>query len=359
MWCVLAGSAWAVAPLIEDNHETGGLRMAITRVAPEGVQVVWNAAAPRPSRLLVYRSTTNFGFYQLDATVLPISRFEVAASAHGQWLDTTAADGTTYFYQIKAMLADGRVEWSNMLEVTTPPRLIPDALTAPSLWISKPCYTLELRDGDRLVKRYPVALGRNPVRRKLHQDNSSTPEGTYRICGVQPNAEFYRAYDVSYPNRIDQLRYHVARQTGQLPSTLPDIGGEIQIHGQGILKNWTYGCIALRNEDMDELFLHPEIRSGVSLTIVGSELRAEDVVSIRQTRSASEIARLQQALRADGDLHGNCDGAFDDRTRQALGYYQWRHHLPMTCELDARTVTLLGRSLALNRRLARSSSRLP
>ena len=135
-----------------------------------------------------------------------------------------------------------------------------------------------MRDGRRTLKRYPIALGRQPRKRKLHQDNASTPEGSYHIVSVQSHSRFYKAFNIDYPNSTDVDRYRRARERHELPRTggrVPDIGGEIQIHGHGIESNWTYGCIALRDEDIDELFGLGTIGPGTPVFISGSEVGPE------------------------------------------------------------------------------------
>ncbi|MEW6284000.1 MAG: L,D-transpeptidase, partial [Candidatus Eremiobacterota bacterium] len=182
----------------------------------------------------------------------------------------------------------------------------------------------EVRDRGQAVKRYPVVMGRGRGR-KLRQDNASTPEGRYRLYNLQPRATFHRAYDVDYPNALDQVRYDLAQRKGLLPPETP-IGSEIQIHGGGIHSNWTFGCVALRNEDMDELFSRPEIGVGTRVTLVGGELTREDLEAID---------------RADRDAIVRLLGSDDPQT---LGEYQGTRGLPMTCQPDLRTQRALGLS---------------
>jgi murein L,D-transpeptidase YafK len=186
--------------------------------------------------------------------------------------DAQLADGVRYYYQVKV---DER--WSNVVTIDVAPRPLKVAGRA-SLRVDKAHYLLEVYDGDKVAKRYPIALGRNPIRRKLHQDNASTPEGSYRITNLQPQATFYKAYDIDYPNDTDYARYDRALAAGELGADPPGIGGEIQIHGQGIGSNWTYGCIALRNEDMDELFGCAAIAAGTPVGIYGGELEAAAIL---------------------------------------------------------------------------------
>lgn len=114
---------------------------------------------------------------------------------------------------------------------------------------------LILMRGDRVLKIYPVALGRYPKGHKQFQGDSRTPEGEYLLDFKLKNSQFYRAIRVSYPNSQDIAR---ARALGKDP------GGKIMIHG---LPNrmsasrvghpsldWTQGCIAVNNRQMDEIW---------------------------------------------------------------------------------------------------------
>jgi murein L,D-transpeptidase YafK len=109
--------------------------------------------------------------------------------------------------------------------------------------------------GQSLLKRFEVSLGRNPVGPKRMRGDGRTPEGEYRIDFKKPNSEFYRALHISYPNTADKLR---ARDHQQDP------GDNLFIHGlpkgsaaigkRHLAYDWTEGCIALTNEEMDELW---------------------------------------------------------------------------------------------------------
>ncbi len=114
---------------------------------------------------------------------------------------------------------------------------------------------LELRSHGVTVRRYPIALGRNPVGHKLYQGDNRTPEGHYRIDMRNANSNYFRSLRISYPDRTDQ---DVALTVGLKP------GDWVMIHG---LKNgytarelghpnrdWTNGCIALDNQAMTEVW---------------------------------------------------------------------------------------------------------
>lgn len=116
---------------------------------------------------------------------------------------------------------------------------------------------LVLMLGDRVMKVYRVALGRYPEGHKTRQGDAKTPEGSYTIDYRldSDRSNFYRALHISYPNNRDLAR---AAQLGVNP------GGQIMIHGLptnwsakdvGHPKlDWTQGCIALTNREMDEIW---------------------------------------------------------------------------------------------------------
>jgi murein L,D-transpeptidase YafK len=126
---------------------------------------------------------------------------------------------------------------------------------------------MELRRHGQVVSRYRIALGRNPKGHKLYQGDNRTPEGKYRIDMRNANSQFYKSIRISYPDNTDS---DVALTVGVHP------GDWIMIHG---LKNgrtakelghphrdWTNGCIALTNQEMDELWYTIDL--GTPITIL-------------------------------------------------------------------------------------------
>jgi murein L,D-transpeptidase YafK len=110
-----------------------------------------------------------------------------------------------------------------------------------------------LLDGDKVVKEYHVSFGANPKGHKQQEGDEKTPEGSYTLDYKKEDSSFYRAMHISYPNEQDKAN---AKNLGVSP------GGFIMVHGQrnklGWVSfvtqrfNWTDGCIALTNSEMDE-----------------------------------------------------------------------------------------------------------
>ena len=129
------------------------------------------------------------------------------------------------------------------------------ALHADRVLVLKKERTLQLLSGGKVIKSYKVALGVEPVGRKTRQGDHKTPEGVYVLDFRNSHSQFYRAIHISYPNARDRA---VAHQEGVSP------GGDVFVHGlpNGYgylgaahrLKDWTDGCVAVTNEEIDEIW---------------------------------------------------------------------------------------------------------
>lgn len=121
--------------------------------------------------------------------------------------------------------------------------------------IEKAKRTLTVYAGGKRLARFYVALGKQPVGRKLCKGDNRTPEGLYYVSGRKEKSDFHRALRISYPSEVDLDR---AREAGCEP------GGDIMIHGLkedwGIANklhrrtDWTRGCVAVTNEEIEELW---------------------------------------------------------------------------------------------------------
>lgn len=105
------------------------------------------------------------------------------------------------------------------------------------------------------VKTYTISLGQNPIGTKEFEGDKKTPEGIYYINAKNPNSSYHKNLGISYPNPQDIQN---ADRMGKA------VGGDVKIHG---LRNgkayigkfqrwtdWTWGCIAVTNEEIDELY---------------------------------------------------------------------------------------------------------
>ena len=116
-------------------------------------------------------------------------------------------------------------------------------------------------------KEYVVSLGPQPRGHKRQEGDERTPEGRYILDFKKENSDFYKSIHISYPNQFDQEQ---ARGAGVSP------GGSIMIHGfpGGVMEypaaviqkiNWTDGCIAVTNEEMDEIWNAVDIGTPIEI----------------------------------------------------------------------------------------------
>jgi len=129
----------------------------------------------------------------------------------------------------------------------------PPPQKADSILILKKDHVLELLQGGKVIRTYKVALGRGGLAPKEREGDGRTPEGHYIIDTRTAASHYHKALHISYPNAEDRMR---AARLGVAP------GGAIMIHGlpNGMgwlgaahrLYDWTLGCIAVTDEEIDE-----------------------------------------------------------------------------------------------------------
>jgi murein L,D-transpeptidase YafK len=120
---------------------------------------------------------------------------------------------------------------------------------------------------DSVLKAYPCVLGEAPVGDKYFQGDRRTPEGRFTFRSKRVHDKWHKFIWVDYPNSESWRRFKTRQAAGDIPAG-KDIGGEIGIHGVPAGKDhwitagidWTWGCIALRNADVDEIypFIRPQ-----------------------------------------------------------------------------------------------------
>jgi hypothetical protein len=125
---------------------------------------------------------------------------------------------------------------------------------------------------------FEAELGRNWVGDKRVRGDNATPEGMYKITKKfdSNKTKYYKALLLDYPNDEDMEKFKIEKARGSLPSTAK-IGGLIEIHGNGGKGiDWTEGCIALTDYEMDVVF--KIAKTGTPVTIVGSTVDLQYVV---------------------------------------------------------------------------------
>lgn len=136
-----------------------------------------------------------------------------------------------------------------------PEERLPAHTKIDKLVVKKSEGTMHAYAKGKLVKVYTIAIGKNSIGDKEHEGDKRTPEGSYYINGKNPNSGYHKNLGISYPDKKDQQE---ARAKGV------STGGDVKIHGlkNGIgmlgkfhrFRNWTAGCIAVTNTEMDELY---------------------------------------------------------------------------------------------------------
>lgn len=136
-----------------------------------------------------------------------------------------------------------------------------------ALIVDKVAHKTYLIRGGKLVQSYSCELGYNSYRQKLFAGDAATPEGQYEVTSArQHGSKFYKALLINYPNASDRKRFAENKSKGII-SQRARIGDWIEIHGEGGRnKDWTQGCVALTNHDMDHLMRY--VRVGTRVTIV-------------------------------------------------------------------------------------------
>lgn len=130
-----------------------------------------------------------------------------------------------------------------------------NTLRADRVVVFKKERTLQLMNAGKVIKTYKIALGGNPIGPKMRQGDHKTPEGNYVLDSRNLHSQFYKSIHISYPNSQDRA---AARKHGVSP------GRDVFLHGlpdgygwigkEHRMKDWTDGCIAVTDQEMDEIW---------------------------------------------------------------------------------------------------------
>ncbi len=151
------------------------------------------------------------------------------------------------------------------------------AMENPGIVVRKADRTLEVFDGEELIKTYKIGLGFQPVGDKEIEGDGKTPEGEFYIFAKNRKSKFYLSLGISYPSVDDAKRGLDAKLISQkehdeiveaiskkkMPLQKTKLGGEIYIHGNGSATDWTEGCVALEDADMKEIFDAIQVKTPV------------------------------------------------------------------------------------------------
>ena len=152
-------------------------------------------------------------------------------------------------------------------------------LKNPRIVVFKSKRQLQLYSDGALVRTYKVGLGLNPVPDKVREGDRATPEGDFYVFTRNDKSAFYLSLGISYPNIEDAKRglrdglisrvqhdaiVKASKRKGMPPQNTA-LGGQIYIHGNGASRDWTWGCVALENEDVKELFAAVPVGTAVTI----------------------------------------------------------------------------------------------
>lgn len=136
-----------------------------------------------------------------------------------------------------------------------PEAKLPGNATIDKIEVWKSRRKMAVYSNGNLLKTYAISLGKNPLGHKQFEGDCKTPEGIYSIVDRNPNSGYYKNLGISYPNETDESFARSQRKPA---------GGDVKIHGlrngNGFIgkfhrwKDWTAGCIAVTNEEMEELY---------------------------------------------------------------------------------------------------------
>ena len=174
---------------------------------------------------------------------------EACAERAGRYADTQLVERWRH-------MVDETVAWSRRTGQT-------------AIVVSKAAHSLTLYRGGMPNKRYRADIGSNSIADKTASGDQATPEGKYRIVAKKDvgQSHYHRALLLDYPTAEDLAVFRRLRRSGKIRASAP--GGQIEIHGEGgRQKDWTRGCVAIANPEMDELFNAVSI--GTPVVIVGS-----------------------------------------------------------------------------------------
>ncbi len=141
-------------------------------------------------------------------------------------------------------------------------------LNNPRIEIRKSERILNVYDGEQMVRTYGIGLGSQPAGGKEREGDGKTPEGEFHVFVRNPSSKFHLSLGISYPapedgkrgfdkgmiSRSELEEILKAAEDRSMPPQKTALGGEIYIHGNGSGIDWTQGCIALDDNEMEELF---------------------------------------------------------------------------------------------------------
>ncbi len=138
--------------------------------------------------------------------------------------------------------------------------------------IDKSDYELHVYDQKGWYASYPVVFGNSSLADKKMEGDRNTPEGSFKIIAKRIHEKWHRFLSINYPNSESWEKFNRRKQKGEIPSSAR-IGGGIGIHGTwphedfqvDRYKNWTLGCISMKNSDVELLYNYVPVGTKVTI----------------------------------------------------------------------------------------------
>ena len=158
----------------------------------------------------------------------------------------------------------------------TKPAKEPEAV---NIKVHKKARILELYGDDKLIGRFKIALGGVPIGYKEKEGDKKTPEGKYYICTRNDKSKYTLFLGLSYPNvedaqsglqngLIDKLVFKEIKteiENGKRPVWDTHLGGAVGIHGGGTTRDWTFGCMAVSDDDIRIIWEYTKMNTPVEI----------------------------------------------------------------------------------------------
>ncbi len=163
--------------------------------------------------------------------------------------------------------------------------------------VNKEKHIVTLYVDGKETRTYRGELGYNSIHDKTYGGDNATPEGRYHVTSKKGlgASKYHKALLINYPNEDDRREFQRLRKSGDIPARV-GMGSLIEIHGEGGRgRDWTNGCVALSNRDMDDLF--SRVSSGTPVTIVGGDGSGGIYTDLIKGRQASTLAKPESGAR--------------------------------------------------------------
>jgi len=263
---------------------TGRNALAVARTRQQGEALTWEdiaaATSAEVSAAMVESNEAGVGRREISAARQAALKWDVAQkfAAQGRYdravVEADAARsfaGVVHksFTQLHSRFQDpkNRAVWRELAARTIARS---KSERANAIIVDKLNRKLHVYVAGNRIATFTAELGSKGLQRKLHAGDQATPEGIYGVAEVRGpgRTNYYTALMLDYPNAEDRARYAQGKKTGQVPLRA-GIGSLIEIHGDGGQgRDWTDGCVALTNKDMDKVFARARV--GMPVTIVGA-----------------------------------------------------------------------------------------